>query len=52
MNVSMQDTYNLGWKLAYVLEGRAKPDLLRTYTIERHAIAQAIPSSATRSLRA
>ena len=32
MNVSMQDTYNLGWKLASVLEGRAKPDLLRTYT--------------------
>ena len=40
MNVSMQDTYNLGWKLAAVLEGRAKPDLLRTYTIERHAVAQ------------
>jgi phenol 2-monooxygenase len=42
MNVSMQDTYNLGWKLAYVLEGRAKPDMLRTYTIERHAIAQGL----------
>jgi phenol 2-monooxygenase len=42
MNVSMQDTYNLGWKLAYVLEGRAKPDLLRTYTLERHAIAQGL----------
>jgi phenol 2-monooxygenase len=40
MNVSMQDAYNLGWKLAAVLEGRAKPDLLRTYTTERHAVAQ------------
>lgn len=40
MNVSMQDAFNLGWKLISVLEGRAKPDLLRTYTIERHAIAQ------------
>jgi phenol 2-monooxygenase len=40
MNVSMQDTYNLGWKLISVLEGRAAPDLLKTYTIERHAIAQ------------
>jgi phenol 2-monooxygenase (NADPH) len=40
MNVSMQDTYNLGWKLAAVLEGRAKPNLLRTYTTERHAVAQ------------
>jgi phenol 2-monooxygenase len=42
MNVSMQDTYNLGWKLAAVLEGRARPDLLRTYTLERHAIAQGL----------
>ena len=42
MNVSMQDTYNLGWKLAAVLDGRARPDLLRTYTVERHAIAQGL----------
>ena len=40
MNVSMQDTFNLGWKLASVLEGRAAPDLLRTYSTERHAVAQ------------
>jgi phenol 2-monooxygenase len=40
MNVSMQDTFNLGWKLASVLEGRAGPELLRTYTAERHAVAQ------------
>src|SRR5271165_3049991 len=42
MNVSMQDGFNLGWKLASVLEGRAKPELLRTYTTERHAIAQGL----------
>ncbi len=42
MNVSMQDTYNLGWKLASVLEGRSKPDLLRTYTAERQPIAQGL----------
>ena len=42
MNVSMQDAYNLGWKLASVLDGRARPDLLRTYTVERHAIAQGL----------
>src|SRR4051794_24334208 len=42
MNVSMQDTFNLGWKLISVLEGRAKPELLRTYTLERHAIAQGL----------
>src|SRR5438034_8049988 len=42
MNVSMQDTFNLGWKLISVLEGRAKPELLRTYTVERHTIAQGL----------
>ena len=40
MNVSMQDTFNLGWKLAAVLDGRCRPELLRTYSVERHAIAQ------------
>ena len=35
MNVSMQDTFNLGWKLALVLQGRADPSLLRSYTQER-----------------
>jgi phenol 2-monooxygenase (NADPH) len=40
MNVSLQDAFNLGWKIASVLEGRAKPELLETYTVERHAVAQ------------
>ena len=40
MNVSMQDAFNLGWKLAAVLEGRSHPVLLRTYSAERHAVAQ------------
>ncbi len=35
MNVSMQDTFNLGWKLALVLQGRADARLLRSYTEER-----------------
>lgn len=35
MNVSMQDTFNLGWKLAHVLQGRAAPSLLRSYSAER-----------------
>ena len=42
MNVSMQDAFNLGWKLAAVLEGRATPELLRTYSAERLAIAQGL----------
>ena len=40
MNVSMQDAFNLGWKLAAVLEGRSVPALLHTYSAERHAVAQ------------
>lgn len=42
MNVSMQDAFNLGWKLVSVLEGRAPPELLRTYHQERHAVAQGL----------
>lgn len=40
MNVSLQDGYNLGWKLAAVLDGRARPDLLCTYSAERQPVAQ------------
>lgn len=35
MNVSMQDTFNLGWKLAHVLQGRADAGLLHSYSGER-----------------
>lgn len=42
MNVSMQDTYNLGWKLALVVQGVAKPSILKTYESERRAFAQAL----------
>jgi phenol 2-monooxygenase (NADPH) len=40
MNVSMADAWNLGWKLGAVLRGRAKPELLHTYSSERQEIAQ------------
>jgi phenol 2-monooxygenase (NADPH) len=40
MNVAMADTWNLGWKLAAVLTGRAKPELLHTYSEERQAVAK------------
>lgn len=40
MNFSMQDSFNLGWKLAAVLHGQAQPELLRTYTQERQVVAQ------------
>jgi phenol 2-monooxygenase len=40
MNVSMQDGFNLGWKLGSVLTGRAPEELLATYSAERQVIAQ------------
>jgi phenol 2-monooxygenase len=40
MNVSMQDSFNLGWKLIHVLRGQADADLLRTYSTERWAEAK------------
>lgn len=42
MNVSMQDGFNLGWKLAAVLEGRSPTDLLASYSKERQPVAQTL----------
>ncbi|KAM5354740.1 hypothetical protein ACJ41O_001387 [Fusarium nematophilum] len=40
MNVSMQDAYNLGWKVALVAKGIAQPSILKTYQSERRRVAQ------------
>ena len=40
MNVSMQDAFNLGWKLVAVLQDGAPPSLLHTYSAERRPIAK------------
>ena len=40
MNFSMQDTFNLGWKLAAVLRKQCDPQLLHTYTAERQSVGQ------------
>ncbi|EGU72927.1 hypothetical protein FOXB_16565 [Fusarium oxysporum f. sp. conglutinans Fo5176] len=40
MNISMHDTYNLGWKLASVVKGWTNRSLLKTYDTERKQIAQ------------
>lgn len=42
MNVSMGDTFNLGWKLISVLTGRAEPSLLHSYSGERRAAAKGL----------
>jgi len=40
MNVSMRDSFNLGWKLASVLSGRCDPQILHTYSAERRTVAK------------
>ena len=40
LNTSLPDTFNLGWKLAGVLQGKYEPKLLDTYSTERRKVAQ------------
>ncbi|MCW1932007.1 FAD-dependent monooxygenase [Pararhodobacter zhoushanensis] len=42
MNVSMGDTFNLGWKLISVLTGRSEASLLHSYSSERLAAAKGL----------
>jgi 2,4-dichlorophenol 6-monooxygenase len=48
-NTSIQDAYNLAWKLALVVKNQASPDLLRTYDAERVPIARQIVDRANKS---
>ncbi|MGV9638520.1 FAD-dependent oxidoreductase [Nocardia testacea] len=48
-NTSIQDAYNLAWKLALVLRGAAEPSLLATYDQERIPIAEQIVDRANKS---
>tara|TARA_B100001123_G_scaffold326321_1_gene366995 strand:- start:103 stop:1710 length:1608 start_codon:yes stop_codon:yes gene_type:complete len=41
-NVCMQDAYNLGWKLALVIQGKARESLLETYAIEREPVSEQV----------
>ena len=49
LNISVQDSYNLGWKLAAVLQG-AGPDLLNSYEEERRPVAAGVLGVLTRAL--
>ena len=49
-NTSIQDAYNLAWKLALVLQGRADPSLLETYSDERAPIGKQIVTRANKSI--
>ncbi|MGH8202560.1 MAG: FAD-dependent oxidoreductase [Steroidobacteraceae bacterium] len=50
LNTSIQDAYNLGWKLAAVLDG-APHELLDTYEPERRPIADGVLALSTKLLR-
>lgn len=47
MNCCMQDAWNLGWKLAFVLKGWAPETLLDTYESERKPIGQQVIGAAS-----
>ena len=49
-NTSIQDAYNLSWKLAYVVAGRAGPGLLDTYHAERQPVGRFVVERAMKSL--
>jgi 2-polyprenyl-6-methoxyphenol hydroxylase-like FAD-dependent oxidoreductase len=42
MNTGIQDAYNLGWKLALVVQGKASDRLLDTYEEERRPVARSV----------
>jgi 2,4-dichlorophenol 6-monooxygenase len=49
-NTSIQDAYNLSWKLAAVLNGKADPKLLDSYSAERQPVGKQIVQKATASI--
>ena len=51
MNTGLQDAYNLGWKLALVVQGRAAPRLLDSYEEERVPVAQRLLETTDRAFR-
>jgi 2,4-dichlorophenol 6-monooxygenase len=49
-NTSIQDGFNLAWKLAMVVKGQAGPGLLESYTEERAPVAKQIVTRANKSI--
>lgn len=49
-NTSVQDAYNLAWKLALVLRGRAGPALLDSYDAERQPVGRQVVDRANQSV--
>ena len=51
MNTGLQDAYNLGWKLALVVNGQADSALLDSYEEERIPVAQRLLNTTDRAFR-
>jgi 2-polyprenyl-6-methoxyphenol hydroxylase-like FAD-dependent oxidoreductase len=51
MNTGVQDAYNLAWKLAYVLHGKADISLLDSYELERRPVIQEIEKNSERATK-
>ncbi len=51
LNNGLADAHNIGWKLAYVLNQRADPRLLDSYTPERRGATLDVFANATKSTR-
>ena len=51
MNTGLQDAYNLAWKLALVVQGRADEALLDSYEAERVPIARRLLNTTDRGFR-
>lgn len=49
-NTSIQDAYNLCWKLKLVLENQAAPALLESYSTERQPVGKQIVTRANKSI--
>ena len=49
-NTSIQDAYNLAWKLALVVQGKAAPALLDSYDAERAPVGEQIVKRANQSV--
>jgi len=49
-NTSIQDAFNLAWKLAHVIKGKAGPKLLASYSRERAPVAKQIVARANKSI--
>ncbi|TFL00997.1 FAD binding domain-containing protein [Pterulicium gracile] len=50
-NTSIQDSYNLAWKIAYVLQGKAGLRLLDTYSAERQPVGVGMIKRANDGIR-